>query len=473
MHLSAVLIFSIVVSGCISTSQSGALAVLNIFKTGFDIFKTGFQIVNVIRKQNSGSFEDIQNQLEAVQQDMERMIKSSTTVIIREITLQNKLDRIESVVNELQSLLVDMENYVLADNEVDRANYKSLFLKRFDQRVVAMIRSLPGFLSYTIPGLSEPLVDLIRDKSKCNMTAIYGFQLFYADLLSDGSTLQFVFRELANITSEDVEDFWIEHLPGVQKQFDNMEKICKGRLPEYAVDEVKQSIVAETLQKNSKERYTWAWCDVLYYPPMGTHQFHYHKSVPDFMFWNGASSSGRNQIMVIGDIGETYRSWDKVEINRALTSNKDAFRFVIAGSEDSSAALKVGNAVEEFVKQKGFLIKAVIVFFGASGLGKVSSVVDKDSPAAYVRIDGVTLKYCYNSGFACTFAKWDLFNFNDDWKTYTGNFHVYVFPCSTSDTLASSRPDCFKHSTSAAKSVVKTFSAISVFTVILSLWVLD
>ena len=82
MHLSALLIFSIVVSGCIPTSQSDVLAVLNIFKTGFDIFKTGFKIVNVIRKQNSGSYEDIKNQLESVRQDMERMIKSSTTVII-------------------------------------------------------------------------------------------------------------------------------------------------------------------------------------------------------------------------------------------------------------------------------------------------------------------------------------------------------------------------------------------------------
>lgn len=289
----------VALSGWVPMTQPNALAVLNVFKTGVDIFKTGLQIVNVIRKLNSGSIDDVQSQLEEVRRGLERMIRSSTTNIIREITLQNKLDRIETIVKEVHSLLIDMRNYVLANGGVDRDNYKSLFLDRFDQRVVAMIRELPGLLSYTVPGLSEPLVDLIRDKSNCNMTAIHEFQLFYADLLSDGSTLQFVFRELSNITSADIKEFWTEKLPGVQKLFDDMEKTCRERQPNYAVDEIKQNINADVMYKNCKERYTWAWCDVLYYPPMGTHQFHYHKSVTSVMFWNKKSSSGRNQIMVL------------------------------------------------------------------------------------------------------------------------------------------------------------------------------
>ena len=309
--------------------------------------------MNIIRNRNSGSIEDLQAQLEEVRRGIERMIKSSTTDIKREITLQNKLNRIESIVKEMQSLVIDMKNYVLADNEIDRESYRILFLERFDQRVVAMIRELPGLLTYTIPGLSVPLVDLILDTSKCNMSAIHNFQLFYADLLSAGTTLQFVFRELSNITSEDVEHFWNESLPGVQDQFDNMEKTCKEKLPEYASDEIKQNIEADVMYRKCKERYTWAWCDVLYYPQMGTYQFHYQTSVAGFMFWNGASSSGRNQVMIIGDNDEEYNTWDPKEVSTALSSNGDTFRSVVDGSEDSSAAMKIGKAVEEFVKKKG------------------------------------------------------------------------------------------------------------------------
>ena len=469
MRILTVFITTVVISGWISNSQSNALSVLKIFKTGIDIFKTGFQIVNLIRNRNSGSIEDLQAQLEEVRRGIERMIKSSTTDIIREITLQNKLNRIESIVKEMQSLVIDMKDYVLADNEIDRESYRILFLERFDQRVVAMIRELPGLLTYTIPGLSVPLVDLILDTSKCNMSAIHNFQLFYADLLSAGSTLQFVFRELSNITSEDVEHFWNESLPGIQEQFDNMEKTCKERLPEYAAEEIKQNIEADVMYTNCKERYTWAWSDILYYPPMGTYQLHYHTSVAGSMFWNGASSSGRNQIMVIGNNDGTNKTWDPKAINSALASNNDTFYSVIDGSEDSSAAMKIGKAVEEFLKRKGFLLKAIIVFFDAEALGNVTYKLDKDSPGAHVSIEGVTLTYCYNTGVVCTITRWDFLNFNDEWREYTGTFNVYVYPCSTSDQSTSSEQDCVKHSTSAAMRVTKsvwTTGVIGLFVVV-------
>ena len=85
----------------------------------------------------------MKTELERVRKDIDRMVRSSTTDIIREITLQNKLDRIETTVHKLKSLLIDLKNYALAENEIDRLNYESLFLERYDQRVVALIRSLP------------------------------------------------------------------------------------------------------------------------------------------------------------------------------------------------------------------------------------------------------------------------------------------------------------------------------------------
>ena len=435
----------------ISETESNTLNVLNIFKTVFDVLKPGFQIIDFIRKQNSRSMENFETELERVRKDIDRMVRSSTTDIIREITLQNKLDRIETTVSELQSLLIDLKNYVLAENELDRTDYKSLFLERFDQRVVAMIRSLPEFLSYTMPGFSEPLIDIILNKSSCNMTAIHGFQLFYAHILSDGFTLQLVFRELLEVTTSDVEDFWIANLPRVQQQFDHMQETCKVRLPQYAVDMIKQNIDADVMFEQCKERYTWAWSDVFYYPPMGTHQFHYHKAAKDFMFWNKASSAGRNQILVIQDNDEKVNGWDPVEISSELASSHEEFNSVIKWSDDTTAAKKVGEAVEEFVKKKGFpTIGAIIVFFDAKGLGNVSRMIDNGSLGAYIGLDGVKLKYCYSSGIACSLASWNLFNFNQDWKEYTGMFHVYVYPCFKAD----ESEKCIKHSTSAANNVL-------------------
>lgn len=462
MNHNMILIVCLCFLVCLPRTETNVAAVLTVFKTGLDIFKAGFQIVDFIRKLNSDKPEDLKEVLEEIRTDLNRMIRSSTTTIIKEITLQNKLAKIEDTVSEIQSLLIDMENYIEAENEVDRQSYKTLFLKRFDQRVVAQIRNLPSLLAYNIPGFSEPLIYLIRDKAQCNMTAIHEFQMFYANLLADGSTLQLVFRELSNYTSDDVQEFWNEHLPNIQVQFDGMETTCKERFPKNAEEEIKQNIDARALYNNSKQRYTWAWCNVYYYPPMGTHQFHFHKSVSDFLFWNGASSSGRNQIMVIGDIDKIEQSWNKNDMNAALASNVDKFKSVISGSEDTSAALKVGDAVENFVKDKGFLIKGVVVFFDTPSLASTVRIVDDSSSAAYVVIEGVALKFCYNNGLVCTITQSEWFNY---WETYTGRFHIYVFPCTTSDTDESSRPDCFEHTTGAANSNIRSFPGFILYMV--------
>ena len=468
MHVSTVFILSVIILEQIPVSESKSLTVLNIFKAVFDIFKPGFKIIDAIRKQNSGFIEDVKTELERVRKDIDRMVRISTTEIIREITLQNKLDKIETTVYELKSLLIDLKNYVLAENTLDRLNYESLFLERYDQRVVAMIRSLPELLSYTVPGFSEPLADLILNHSRCNMTAIHAFQMFYVQILSDGFTLQLVFREFLQITSSDVEDFWIANLPKVQERFDSMEETCKERLPQYAVDEIKQNIDVDVMFEQFKERYTWAWSDVFYYPPMGTYQFHYHKAVKDCMFWNGASSAGRNQILVIGDNDNNVHGWAPVEMSSALASNHETFKSVIKWSDDNSAAKKVGEAVEKFVKKKGFSIGTIIVFFDAKGLGNFSRIIDNGSLGAYVGLDGVKLKYCYSSGIACSLASWNLFNFNQDWKEYTGMFHVYVYPYfkmvksekgrkdSTSVKSEKGTKDStsIKHSTSAANNIL-------------------
>ena len=444
--------------------------VLVIFKTAVDIFKTGFQIVNLIKKQNSVSNEEIKADIEEARRSIETLLLSSTTVIIREIRLQFKLYDIESTEEELNSLMYDLNNYILAHNEIDRIEFKRLFLDRFHQSI-ANIRKLPRLLSYTIPGLTEPLVNLICDASKCNMTAIHEFQRFYAYLLSKGSTLWFVFRELSNMTSDDVEQFWNASLPQVQEQFDNMETTCKERFPDNAMEDIKENIDASTMYDNCRMRYTWAWCDVLYYPPMGTYQFHYHTSVADFVFWNEGSSSGRNQIMVLGDYDENVTTWDPREMNDMLALNNDTFRAAIDGSEDSIAAKNVGNAVEDFVKKNGSLLNAFIVYFDADDLGNVSRKLDNDSMVAYLSIDKVTLKYCYNTGAACWFARSDLLNkINEDWKELTGTFHVYVYPCPSSDQPTS----CDKHKTGAAMGIANSFWTIglsSIFIVSSILWV--
>ena len=77
------------------------------------------------------------------------------------------------------------------------------------------------------------------------------------------------------------------------------------------------------------------------------------------MFWNGASSSEKNQIAVIGDISKAPPAWKKGDMDSELASNLSSFKAVIS---DSSAALKVGNATENFICDKGFKVKCVIVF---------------------------------------------------------------------------------------------------------------
>ena len=81
------------------------------------------------------------------------------------------------------------------------------------------------------------------------MTAIYEFHMFYVNLLADAATLQLVFRELSDIPSDDVEEFWKEKLPRIQTQFDNMEISCEKRFPKSAAEEIKQDIDANNLFK--------------------------------------------------------------------------------------------------------------------------------------------------------------------------------------------------------------------------------
>ena len=103
---------------CSPRTETKLIGVVTVFKTVVTIFKTGFQIVDFIRKLNSDPTEDLKNMLEDIRKDMTKMISSSTTAIIREITLQNKLEKIEDTVSEIRSLLIDLENYIEAENEV-------------------------------------------------------------------------------------------------------------------------------------------------------------------------------------------------------------------------------------------------------------------------------------------------------------------------------------------------------------------
>ena len=444
-----ILIFYFYFLLCCPQSESSLSAVLAVGQTVFDIVKTGLEIVDLIR--NIESDQSTEKDKEEILNRIDTLIKFSTTTIIKEIELQRKLERIEETAVQVQSLLTDLTNYISADKKEDREIYKKHFIHRFHD-AVAQIRNLPNLLTDTITtGLSERLVDLILDKTQCNMTAVFQFQTFFAYLTSDCVTLHLAFTELSNITTDDVILFWEAAIQKIQFQFDKMEDTCKRRFSKYATNEIKLAINADVLSKSCKERYTWAWCDVFYYAAMGTHQFQYRKSVANFSFWNGASSSGRNQVMVIGDNDQVEQSWNQHTMNSELKSDINIFKDVISGPEDTSAALKVGEAVETYVKDKGFHVMAVLVFFDAADLEKVSIITDPASPAAYLVIEGVTLKYCYNSGFVCTITRWNLFAFNNEWKEYTGRFHVLVFPCAKAEILQNSRPDCFNHYISSAK----------------------
>jgi hypothetical protein len=131
--------------------------VVNVVGIGLEVLKI---VTNVI------AYED-PTHINGIVDKFPKEITTSTNEIIISIGLRSKLGLIDDAVVGIHSSLKDTVNILESKTLTERDAYKRLFVKRFEQNgIIKYIRFLPELLSYTIPGASGKLTDLLADHTR-------------------------------------------------------------------------------------------------------------------------------------------------------------------------------------------------------------------------------------------------------------------------------------------------------------------
>ena len=277
-----------------------------------DIAGTAIAVVDFLDESDSGATtEDLERLRDEIVQKVTDLIKESETNIILVIDLQQKVERLTTIKTAIASALEDLERYLEAENENDQNYYENLFKERFEEHdTILLIRELSTLLTATVPDLSKSMTSLILETTNCNMTSIMQFENFYANLVSQGVTLDYAYTKTKVLQLDYVKADWDDRLSDIQNAFDSMESECVNRFSATVAEEVKQNISLEALYKNSNERYNWKWNDDYQYEPrdMHSHTWHYfvslkgtcHKLYLDVSFKKGKLQQNKNNPMIYG-----------------------------------------------------------------------------------------------------------------------------------------------------------------------------
>ena len=336
--------------------QIGGLAI-NVLRFGLDIVK--FVKDKKLSRDNG------------IVDELKERISTTTSELKTSIGLSSRLGNIDDAVINIHSSMIDIVNIVESNTYTERNEYIRLFVYRFEQNgVIKHVRFLPELLTYTIPGVSGKLIDLVADNNRCNMTALDEFKKFYANLLSDGISLQLLFLHLnTELPLNKTINEWTEWLQQISHTFDSKKASCMKSFPKLAQEDVNNAVDAVRLWSDSKQRYPWKTSDVIFLKPYGTYQFIYHKSKEDHLFWK--KSSERYKIAVFNDINK------KVIVPEVLVAASETIKSSIEGETDNEAALHVGQAVEAHLKDQGLAINAIVVFFDGGDLAPEKIQIDE------------------------------------------------------------------------------------------------
>ncbi|XP_045179581.2 uncharacterized protein LOC123539153 [Mercenaria mercenaria] len=389
-------------------------AALKIGAKVYNVVEFGMSVMGIIDNLKSG---ETPSDLSEIIDEVSAKIDASTTAIIKTVTLQSKLDRIDDAVINIHSSLIDLKHILQATTKKDRDQYIQLFAARFEEHhLVKHLRFLPELLEYTIPGTTGKLVDLFADQSRCNMTAIYAFRTFYIELISDGISLELLYLKLStDVSINEVLEQWNPSLVKIGQIFETQETKCKSKFEMYAEEDLRNANDALKLWTDNKIRYTWKTSDVIFLKPYGTLQFLYYSHRCNSLFWH---RTNRNKFAIFSDKDQTKPNL------KILQNVEGKLKASIQGEWDENAAKNVGNAIENHLKDKGYIIISLIVFFEGGDISSERIKVDTNSPVIQLSIGDVKLRYCYESGFEC---KVDFFNWFGGKKSVYGRMRAFAY----------------------------------------------
>lgn len=415
MDKKAVLFLSVMFANCVPIQTVPVTAVIKTAGTAYDVLNLGLDLMQFMETFDN---EEAGENLDELVNILAARIDASTTKLITTVLLQSKLERIDDAVINIHSSLIDLQNFLQASTPDERNEYKKLFVSRFvEHDVIKHIRFLPELLYYTIPGTSGKLVDLFAENTRCNMTAIYEFKLYYAELVSDGIALQLIYiRTSSNLSVNRTIEYWSEKVNKVNLIFDAQENSCKYQFSKYAEEDLRASQNASILWVNNKERYPWKTCDVIFLKNYRTFQFLYLKHTGDYLFSDMAGD--RSKISI-------FHSKIEAKPNIAKFSKvNDKCESAIKGQDDEEAAKNIGICVEKYCTDLNFSINALLVFFDGGDFSSEAIIIDPDSSSLAFTFEDVTLRFCHKSGLQC---KADIFNWLDGTETVAGKMRVFAY----------------------------------------------
>ncbi|XP_045172976.2 uncharacterized protein LOC123534694 [Mercenaria mercenaria] len=401
--------------------------VLTVMKTiagiTYNVVEFSGEVTNVMDILSGGGSGGITTQyLDKAVESITRNINAAKMDVLNSILLQSKFDRIDDAVIGIRSSLTDLKNYIEANELRSKHEYQKLFIKRYDTDGIEMkIRFLPQVLTYEVPGRSGQLLSLLTETTRCNLTALYEFQIFYLDLLSSGIALEMAYLKVStHVQIQNAMEYWRNPCENIQQAFEKVVNECESKFVTYANEDIADTASPTALWTKNNRWFPWKLNDVFFSQARQSFQFVYVEYEDGSMVWTKTKQNNRFSVF-----------YDNPPELCTLPSNTlenatELLKAAIKGEDDKEAAKNIGTSAKNYLSTFGYGVKSLLVIFDNGGFTEIPS---KESQALKAELKGIKMKYCDAAEIRCKAADWGG-GWNDMYdlvKEPVGNFKIYAY----------------------------------------------
>ncbi|XP_045173806.2 uncharacterized protein LOC123535279 [Mercenaria mercenaria] len=402
------------------TEQQILTAITTIARITYNVAKLSGNVNSILDILFGGESGGITTQdLDEAVESITRNINAAKMDILNSILLQSKFDRIDDAVIGIRSSLTDLKNCIEAKEPTSRHEFQKLFIKRYESDGIEMkIRFLPQVLTYEVPGRSGQLLSLLTETTRCNLTALYEFQIFYLDLLSSGIALEMAYLKVTtHIQTKNAMEYWHTPCENIQQAFEKVVNECESKFVTYANEDIADAASPVDLWAKNNRWFPLKLNDVFFSQARQSFQFVYVEYEDGSMVWTKTGQNNRYSVFYDNPPKRYTLS------PYTLANATGLLQAAIKGEDDKEAAKNIGTSTKNFLSAFGYGVQTLLVIFDNGGFTEIPS---KESPALKAELKGIKMKYCDQRDDGCKDAETcgDTCNIV---KEPVGNFKIYAY----------------------------------------------
>ncbi|XP_052770028.1 uncharacterized protein LOC128209828 [Mya arenaria] len=169
--------------------------------------------------------EEAKNEILKVFSEKLAVVQAQLYGTIKETMLLANIDEINY---KIQSVLLDLENYLLEKGN----EQKKLEFERQAALFITDIRSLPSRLEKSFANADVSLLELMASNSKCNMSGINEFRDMYLNLTETGIIIELTYKKLQDSSIETGSEWWDSQVRQMIDSFEKGDTACKNKFIE-------------------------------------------------------------------------------------------------------------------------------------------------------------------------------------------------------------------------------------------------